>query len=76
MVNEVRNTLKKNERLSSKAGLSALFANGRYGNAKGIRYCFNAGNSLPYNRIVVSVAMRCFEGAVERSRVRGRVRGA
>ena len=76
MVNEVRNTLKKNERLSSKAGLSALFANGRYGNAKGIRYCFNAGNSLPYNRIVVSVPKRCFKRAVKRNLLKRRIREA
>ena len=76
MVNEVRNTLKKKERLSSKAGLASLFANGRYGNADGLRYCFNAGNSLPYNRIVVSVPKKCFRRAVKRNLLKRRIREA
>lgn len=76
MVNDVRNTLKKRERLSSKAGLSALFANGRYGNAEGLKFCFKPGNSLPYNRIVVSVPKRCFRRAVKRNLLKRRIREA
>lgn len=76
MVNEVRNTLKKKERLSSKSGLASLFANGRYGNAEGLRYCFNAGNALPYNRIVVSVPKKCFRRAVKRNLLKRRIREA
>ena len=76
MSNDVRNTLKKRERLSSTAGLSALFANGRYGNAEGLKFCFKPGNSLPYNRIVVSVPKRCFRRAVKRNLLKRRIREA
>lgn len=72
----VRNTLKKRERLSSGAGLSNLFAGGRYGAVEGMRYCFNAGNSLPYNRIVVSVPKKCFRRAVKRNLLKRRIREA
>lgn len=76
MGNNVRNTLKKKERLSSGTGLSKLFAGGRYGSTEGMRYCFNAGNSLPYNRIVVSVPKKCFRRAVKRNLLKRRIREA
>ncbi len=72
----VRNTLKKRERLSSGTGLSKLFAGGRYGSTEGMRYCFNASNSLPYNRIVVSVPKKCFRRAVKRNLIKRRIREA
>ena len=76
MTADVRNTLKKRERLSSGIGLSRLFAGGRYGSTEGMRYCFNAGNSLPYNRIVVSVPKKCFRRAVKRNLLKRRIREA
>ena len=61
MGDEVRNTLKKQERLSSGISLSRLFASGHYGTSDFIRYCFFTGNGLTFNRIVVSVPKRIFK---------------
>ena len=75
-MSDVRNTLKKKERLSSGIGLSRLFADGRYGTAGVIRYCFRAGNELTFNRIVVSVPKKCFRRAVKRNLLKRRIREA
>lgn len=76
MENPVRNTLNKQERLCSEAGLSRLFSCGRYGNAGFIRFCFLPGNGLPYNRVVVSVPKRNFKRAVKRNLLKRRIREA
>ena len=76
MGDEVRNTLKKQERLSSGISLSRLFASGHYGTSDFIRYCFFAGNGLTFNRIVVSVPKRIFKRAVKRNLFKRRIREA
>lgn len=76
MTDTSRNTLKKQERLSSKSGLSGLFSGGKYGSCNGIKYCYRTGNSLPYNRIVVSVPKRLFKRAVKRNLLKRRIREA
>lgn len=76
MGDEVRNTLKKQERLSSGISLSRLFASGHYGTSDFIRYCFFIGNGLPFNRIVVSVPKRNFKRAVKRNLFKRRIREA
>lgn len=74
MESNVRNTLTKKERLSNAKGLASLFAEGRYGHAEGLRYCWKAGNALPFNRIVVSVPKKCFKRAVKRNLLKRRIR--
>ena len=74
MGDEVRNTLKKQERLSSGISLSRLFASGHYGTSDFIRYCFFTGNGLTFNRIVVSVPKRNFKRAVKRNLFKRRIR--
>ena len=76
MGDEVRNTLKKQERLSSGISLSRLFASGHYGTSDFIRYCFFTGNGLTFNRIVVSVPKRIFKRAVKRNLFKRRIREA
>ncbi len=76
MESDVRNTLSKKERLSNARGLASLFAEGRYGHSDGIRYCWRAGNALPFNRIVVSVPKKCFKRAVKRNLLKRRIREA
>ena len=76
MGDEVRNTLKKQERLSSGISLSRLFASGHYGTSDFIRYCFLTGNGLTFNRIVVSVPKRNFKRAVKRNLFKRRIREA
>ncbi len=76
MGDEVRNTLKKQERLSSGISLSRLFASGHYGISDFIRYCFFTGNGLTFNRIVVSVPKRIFKRAVKRNLFKRRIREA
>lgn len=76
MGDEVRNTLKKQERLSSGISLSRLFASGHYETSDFIRYCFFTGNGLPFNRIVVSVPKRNFKRAVKRNLFKRRIREA
>ncbi len=72
----VRNTLSKKERLSNTKGLAALFADGRYGRTDGFRYCWRTGNTLSFNRIVVSVPKKCFKRAVKRNLLKRRIREA
>lgn len=76
MLNETRNTLKKEERLSSKTDLAKLFNTGRYGHSTGIRFCYREGNALSYNRIVVSVPKKNFRRAVKRNLLKRRIREA
>ena len=76
MGDEVRNTLKKQERLSSGISLSRLFACGHYGTSDFIRYCFFTGSGLTFNRIVVSVPKRIFKRAVKRNLFKRRIREA
>ncbi len=74
MESYARNTLTKKERLSNAKGLASLFAEGRYGHAEGLRYCWKTGNALPFNRIVVSVPKKCFKRAVKRNLLKRRIR--
>jgi len=71
-----RNTLSKEERLSSGVALTALFSSGRYGMADFLKYCYKPCNGLPFNRIVVSVPKRLFRRAVKRNLLKRRIREA
>ncbi|MGM9741488.1 MAG: ribonuclease P protein component [Candidatus Cryptobacteroides sp.] len=71
-----RYTLKKEERLSSKDGLDALLSAGNYGREKVLKYCYRRCNSLPFNRIVVSVPKKFFRRAVWRNLLKRRIREA
>ena len=88
MGDEVRNTLKKQERLSSGISLSRLKFRFNWkqkkckpywspsGTSDFIRYCFFTGNGLTFNRIVVSVPKRNFKRAVKRNLFKRRIREA
>lgn len=71
-----RFTLSKQERLSSKGGLDALLSSGSYGREQVLKYCYRRFNSLPYNRIVVSVPKKFFRRAVKRNLLKRRIREA
>lgn len=70
----VPNTLPKKERIFLKADINRLMSKGKYGNEGCIRYCWLAGNGLPYNRIMVSVPKRNFKRAVKRNLLKRRIR--
>ena len=74
------NTLPKSERISGKAAVSALMSKGRWGFARGLKYCFltNEGEEgVPKpNRVMVSVPKRLFKRAVMRNLLKRRLREA
>ena len=74
MNGHVPNTLPKTERLCGKTGIGKLLAEGRHGNVTGLRYIFLNGNSLEYNRMMVSVPKKMFKRAVKRNLLKRRIR--
>ena len=74
------NTLPKSERVSGKAAVSALMSKGRWGFARGLKYCYLANedeeDSPVANRVMVSVPKRLFKRAVRRNLLKRRLREA
>ena len=73
---EVRSTLKKHERLSSKGAVEMLLKSGRYGVSGVLKYVYIKNNGLPYSRMMVSVPKKLFRRAVKRNLLKRRVREA
>ena len=74
------NTLPKSERIRGKASVSALMSKGRWGFARGLKYCYlrredEGGAPLP-GRVLVSVPKRLFKRAVKRNLLKRRLREA
>lgn len=70
-------TLPESERLKGKAAISALMSRGRWGFARGLKYCFlKRDDEDPRNRIMVSVPKRLFKRAVKRNLLKRRLREA
>ena len=76
-------TLSKEERLCGKTAISSLVAEGRWGSAPHIRYCYRARreaeptDSAPAPvRIMVSVPKKFFKRAVKRNLLKRRIREA
>ena len=60
--------------MCGKTGIGKLLAEGRHGNVTGLRYIFLNGNSLEYNRMMVSVPKKMFKRAVKRNLLKRRIR--
>ena len=73
---EVRSTLRKHERLSSKGAVEMLLKSGRYGVSGVLKYVYRKDNGLPYSRMMVSVPKKLFRRAVKRNLLKRRVREA
>lgn len=71
---QLKNTLSKEERLHSKNDINKLLAEGKFGSATTLKYCFRTANGLSYNRILVSVPKRLFKRAVKRNLLKRRLR--
>ena len=69
-----RHTLSKDERLHGRNDISRLFAEGKFGVAGSLKYCFRTGNGLSYTRIMVSVPKKLFKRAVKRNLLKRRLR--
>ena len=76
-------TLSKEERLCGKTAISSLVAEGRWGSAPHIRYCYRTRqeaeptDSAPAPvRIMVSVPKKFFKRAVKRNLLKRRIREA
>ena len=76
-------TLSKEERLCGKTAISSLVAEGRWGSAPHIRYCYRARreaeptDSAPAPvRIMVSVPKKFFKRAVKRNLLKRRIKEA
>lgn len=74
MMDEIRHTLPKKERLCGKTAISTLLAKGRHGKVPGLRYCFNPDSGAEDNRIMVSVPKKMFKRAVKRNLLKRRIR--
>ena len=69
-------SLPKQERICGKSSVSRLLAEGRYGYAGAIKYCWLHPNGEPFARIMVSVSKRLFKRAVKRNLLKRRLREA
>ena len=70
----LRHTLTKDERLHGQKDISRLIAEGTFGVAGSLKYCFRAGNGLSYTRIMVAVPKKLFKRAVKRNLLKRRLR--
>ena len=73
---EVRSTLKKRERLSSKGAVESLLKTGRYGASGLLQYVYRTDNGLPYSRMMETKPKKLFRRAVKRNLLERRVREA
>ena len=68
--------LPKQERICGKTAIGRLLAEGRYGYAGALKYCWLAPNGEPVSRVMVSVSKRLFKRAVRRNLLKRRLREA
>ncbi|MBR1405366.1 MAG: ribonuclease P protein component [Bacteroidales bacterium] len=76
--------LPKQERICGKIAIGKLLAEGRYGYAGALKFCWLAPNgtgnpdtgSAPVSRVMVSVSKRFFKRAVKRNLLKRRLREA
>lgn len=71
---QLKNTLSKEERLHGKNDINRLLANGKFGSAAAVKYCFRTANGLSFSRILVSVPKKNFKRAVKRNLLKRRLR--
>lgn len=67
-------TLSKEERLSSKPGISALMAKGKWGSSSPLRFCCLMPGGAEKTRILISVPKKYFKRAVKRNLLKRRIR--
>ena len=68
--------LPKQERICGKVTIGKLLAEGRYGYAGALKYCWLAPNGENVSRVMVSVSKRFFKRAVKRNLLKRRLREA
>ena len=68
--------LPKQERICGKVTIGKLLAEGRYGYAGALKYCWLAPNGENVSRVMVSVSKRLFKRAVKRNLLKRRLREA
>ena len=68
--------LPKQERICGKVTIWKLLAEGRYGYAGALKYCWLAPNGENVSRVMVSVSKRFFKRAVKRNLLKRRLREA
>ena len=68
--------LPKRERICGKVTIGKLLAEGRYGYAGALKYCWLAPNGENVSRVMVSVSKRFFKRAVKRNLLKRRLREA
>ena len=68
--------LPKQERICGKVTIGKLLAEGRYGYAGALKYCWLAPNGENVSRVLVSVSKRFFKRAVKRNLLKRRLREA
>ena len=68
--------LPKQERICGKSTIGKLLAEGRYGYAGALKYCWLAPNGETVSRVMVSVSKRFFKRAVKRNLLKRRLREA
>ena len=67
-------TLSKEERLSSKLGISALMAKGKWGASSPLKFCCLLRGGGEKTRILISVPKKFFKRAVKRNLLKRRIR--
>ena len=69
-------SLPKQERICGKSSVARLLAEGRYGYAGALKYCWLRPNGEAFSRVMVSVSKRLFKRAVKRNLLKRRLREA